>query len=91
MFAFLLVVPFNTRFSRLTSFDRTNYFVTLLPVAVSAFLLLGPVIHHRLLFRHHEKAFLVVVANRLIILAMGSWRWPSPASLCCKRAREPRP
>lgn len=76
MFAFLLVVPFNVGFTRLDSFERNVYFVTLLLVAVAAFLLMAPPIHHRLLFRHHEKLFLVTVANRftiagIIFLAFG--------------------
>ncbi|MGB9185578.1 MAG: DUF6328 family protein [Solirubrobacteraceae bacterium] len=70
MFGFLLIVPFNTGFRRVSSFERTDYFVTLLCVAVSAVLLMSPSIHHRILFRHHEKPYLVRVANRLAIMAM---------------------
>ena len=55
MFGFLLVVPFNAGWSKTTSFERTIYFVTLGLVAVAAFLLMAPPVHHRLLFRHHEK------------------------------------
>jgi hypothetical protein len=53
-----------------SSFERTDYFVTLLCVAISAVLLMSPSIHHRILFRHHEKRYLVRVANRLAIAAM---------------------
>jgi Family of unknown function (DUF6328) len=70
MFAFLLVVPFNTGWTKTTSFERTDYFVTLALVAVAAFLLMAPPIHHRLLFRHHEKRYLITVANRLAIAGM---------------------
>lgn len=70
MFGFLLIVPFNNAFRRVSSFERTVYFVTLLCVATSAVLLMSPSIHHRILFRHHEKPFLVRVANRLAIAAM---------------------
>ena len=70
MFGFLLIVPFNNAFRRVSSFERTDYFVTLLCVAISAVLLMSPSIHHRILFRHHEKPFLVRVANRLAIAAM---------------------
>ena len=69
MFAFLLVVPFNTGWRHVSSFGRTEYFVTLLCVAIAAVLLIAPSIHHRLLFRHHEKPYLVTVANRFAILA----------------------
>jgi Family of unknown function (DUF6328) len=68
LFAFLLVVPFNTGFKKLSSFDRYVYFVTLLCIAIAAALLIAPSIHHRLLFRHGQKAYLVDTANRLAIL-----------------------
>jgi hypothetical protein len=67
MFAFLLVVPFNVGWSKTSSFERTVYFVTLALVAVATFLLMAPPVHHRLLFRHHEKRYLITVANRLAI------------------------
>jgi hypothetical protein len=67
MFAFLLVVPFNAGWRRTTSFERTDYFITLVLVAIAAFLLMAPPIHHRLLFRHHEKSYLVTMGNRLAI------------------------
>lgn len=70
MFGFLLIVPFNTGWRHVSSFERSVYFVTLLCVAVSAVLLLAPSIHHRILFRHGEKPYLISVANRLAILAM---------------------
>jgi hypothetical protein len=70
MFAFLLVVPFNTGFKQVDGFERTVYFVTLLVVAMAAFLLMAPPIHHRLLFRHGEKPFLIGVANYMAIAGM---------------------
>ncbi len=71
MFAFLLVVPFNAGFSRLSSFDRYEYFVTLVCIAAAAVLLIAPSIHHRLLFRMGQKSYLVDAANKLAIIAMG--------------------
>jgi Family of unknown function (DUF6328) len=70
LFGFLLIVPFNTGFRRVTSFQETVYFVALLCIAVSSVLLLAPTIHHRILFRQGEKAFLVRVGNQLSIAAM---------------------
>ncbi len=70
MFAFLLVVPFNTGWKKTTSFERTDYFITLALVATAAFLLMAPPIQHRLLFRHHEKRYLVTIGNRLAIAGM---------------------
>jgi hypothetical protein len=71
MFAFLLVVPFNARWTKTTSFERTVYFVTLAFVALAAFLLIALPIQHRLLFRHHEKRYLVTMGNRLAIAGNG--------------------
>jgi hypothetical protein len=71
LFAFLLVVPFNAGWKTTTSFERTDYFVTLAFVAVAAFLLMAPPIQHRLLFRHHEKRYLVTTGNRLAIAGIG--------------------
>ena len=71
LFAFLLVVPFNTGFSKLSSFDRYVYFVTLLCIAVAATLLIAPSIHHRLLFRRKQKAYLVRMGTTLAIVAGG--------------------
>jgi hypothetical protein len=70
MFAFLLVLPFNKGWTRVDSFQRTVYFITLLVVALAAFLLLAPPIHHRLLFRHGEKPFLIRTGNYLAIAGM---------------------
>jgi hypothetical protein len=70
MFAFLLIVPFNTGWRHTDSFERTVYFVTLLVVAASAFLLMAPPVHHRMLFRHGEKQFLVRLGNDFAIAGM---------------------
>lgn len=67
MFAFLLTLPFQKGWTRVDGFERTVYFVTLLLVALAAFLLMAPSIHHRILFRRGEKPFLVEVANRFAI------------------------
>jgi hypothetical protein len=71
MFAFLLIVPFNVGWRHTDSFERTVYFVTLLVVAASAFLLMAPPVHHRLLFRHGEKQFLVRLGNQFALAGMG--------------------
>jgi cation transport ATPase len=69
LFAFLLIVPFNTGFSKLSSFDRYDYFITLLCIAAAAALLIAPSMHHRLLFRRQEKDYLVRVGTRLAIIS----------------------
>lgn len=66
-FAFLLIVPFNARWSRVGPFDRADYFVTLVCVAAAAALLIAPSIHYRILFRAGEKPYLVDIGNRCAI------------------------
>ena len=70
MFAFLLIVPFNAGWTKADGFERTVYFVTLLVVALAAFLLMAPPIHHRLLFRHGEKPYLIRTGNSMAIAGM---------------------
>jgi hypothetical protein len=70
MFAFLLVVPFNAGWSKTSAVERTVYFVTLALVAIATFLLMAPPVHHRLLFRHHEKPYLIALANKLAIAGL---------------------
>ncbi len=71
LFGFLLAVPFNARFARITPFERNTYYVTLLCVAVAAVLLVAPSIQHRIVFRRAQKDFVVKTGNRLVIIAMG--------------------
>ena len=70
MFGFLLIVPFNSGFHRVSSFEKTVYFVTLLCVATSSVLLMTPSVQHRVLFRRGQKAYLVRTANRLAVISM---------------------
>lgn len=69
MFAFLLVVPFNAGWKEASVFDRWVYFMALLCIAIAAVLLIAPSVHHRLLFRQRERAYLVRVGTRLAIVA----------------------
>jgi hypothetical protein len=71
VFAFLLILPFNARFSKLNGFERGVYMVTLICIAIAAVLMIAPSIHHRLLFRRGQKQYLVDTGNRLMIVAGG--------------------
>jgi len=70
LFAFLLVAPFNQRFSTLSHFERRLYLVTLLCTLLASILLIAPTLQHRLEFRRGEKAYLVRAGNRLTILGL---------------------
>ncbi len=70
LFAFLLIVPFNSGFAHVGGFERTVYFVTLLLAALSAACTIAPSAQHRFLFRHDDKRHLVFVSNRIMIAGL---------------------
>jgi uncharacterized membrane protein len=67
LFAFLLAVPFQQNFSKITGFQEKVYFATLLLTAISAVLLISPSAYHRMTFRMQQKDDLVYLANKLAI------------------------
>jgi uncharacterized membrane protein YiaA len=71
LFAFLLVVPFNQRWTTVTKFQEKVYFVTLLCAAAASAFLIAPSVQHRIEFRRQDKEYIVVVANRLAIIGLG--------------------
>ena len=70
LFAFLLAVPFSSRFGDVDDFERDVYFVALLLAALSIVLLMAPSIQHRILFRREQKLYLVNLGNTLTIAGM---------------------
>jgi hypothetical protein len=70
LFAFLLIVPFDTGFAHVGTFERAVYFVTLICAALAAACTIAPSARHRFLFRHYDKERLVFVANRLVIVGL---------------------
>src|SRR4051795_6064266 len=71
LFAFLLAVPFQQNFTKITPFQEKVYFATLLLTAVSAILLISPSAYHRLTFRRQQKDHLIFLANRFAIAGLG--------------------
>ena len=72
LFAFLLTVPFNGRFERVTDLQRGVYFVTLLLVLLSSTLVMAPTSYHRLRFRQRDKERLLRISNRFAIAGIGA-------------------
>jgi hypothetical protein len=72
LFAFLLAVPFQQNFTKITEFQKGVYFATLLLTAISAVLLISPSAYHRLTFRMQQKDHLIFLANRFMILGLGA-------------------
>jgi hypothetical protein len=70
LFAFLLTAPLANRFAELSSFQRYDYFLTLLFAGAAAILLIAPTAYHRILFRCGDKEHLVQVANRFTLAGL---------------------
>ena len=67
LFAFLLTVPFSSRFDAITDFQRGAYFAALVCSAAASVLLIAPTAVHRILFRLGQKEYMVEVSNRLAL------------------------
>jgi hypothetical protein len=70
LFAFLLILPFQSGFPDVTAFQEKVYFGTLVSVAVASIMLIGPTPRHRIQFRRDDKAYIVFTANRLAIVGL---------------------
>jgi hypothetical protein len=72
LFGFLLSLPFQARFTRLSHGQRDLYLASLVLAALATALLLGPVAYHRLVFRRGQKERLVRAANVMALLGLGT-------------------
>lgn len=70
LFAFLLSIAFQARFTSTSGFQRDIYLVTLMLSGVSVATLIAPVAVHRFLFRFRMKDEVVAVTNGLAIAGM---------------------
>jgi uncharacterized protein DUF6328 len=70
LFAFLLAVPFQQGFTKITGFQKDVYFGTLVFTSLSAVMLISPSAYHRLTFRYQQKRKLVFYANRFAIVGL---------------------
>ena len=70
LFAFLLIVPFNSGFAGIGPFERGVYLFTLVCAALAAVCAIAPSAWHRVLFRCDDKRHIVFHANRSVIGAL---------------------
>jgi predicted membrane channel-forming protein YqfA (hemolysin III family) len=70
LFAFLLAVPFQQGFEKITSFQRDVYFGTLICTAIAAVMLISPSAYHRVTFRYQQKRKLIFYANQFSIVGL---------------------
>jgi cation transport ATPase len=67
LFAFLLAVPFSNGYNRITNYQKSVFFATLLLTAVSTACFIVPTAYHRLNFRQREKERILVISNKFAI------------------------
>jgi Family of unknown function (DUF6328) len=67
LFAFLLIVPFQQGFSRVTDAERAVYVLAVLATTAALICLIAPASYHRLRFRAADKKRLLFISNRLAI------------------------
>ena len=70
LFGFLLTVPFQQGFRRISEFQEYLYFITLLLAATASAFLIAPSALHRILFRDHDKEWIVKTGSRLVLLGL---------------------
>jgi hypothetical protein len=63
LFAFLLTVPFSSRFSDLNDGQRAVYFVTFVATTIAITLFMAPTAYHRLRFRQGDKEQMLRTSN----------------------------
>jgi len=61
---FLLTVPFTARYSELSDGQVRIYLAVLCGAVLSTGFVVAPVAFHRLLFRHHERRWIIRAADR---------------------------
>ena len=65
LFAFLLTIPLQARFTALDEHHRDVFVAALLCAALATACIIAPVAYHRVLFRRHMKTSVVNAAARL--------------------------
>jgi hypothetical protein len=70
LFAFLLTIPFTSRFTQLTDAQHAVFFGTFCAAIVSTALLMAPSAYHRLRWRRFDKEAMLQISNRLAIAGL---------------------
>ncbi len=69
LFAFLLIVPFQSSFQAAGDRTETAYFVAFAATSLAYVCTIAPGVQHRLRWRRHDKEALLRTANRLTVVA----------------------
>jgi hypothetical protein len=70
LFAFLLAVPFQQGFQRVTETQKDLYFATLMATCAATACLIAPSANHRIRFHKRDRAYLIESANRFLIAGL---------------------
>jgi Flp pilus assembly protein TadB len=70
LFAFLLTMPFTQQFTKVSTVQRSSYYVAFLSTAIASVLLIAPTAIHRLRFREQDKEHVLQTSNKLAITGM---------------------
>jgi hypothetical protein len=71
LFAFLLSVPFASRFEQLSSLDRVVYYVAVASSAGALTFLMGEAGYHQLRGRPYDKSIMIRTTSRQAVVALG--------------------
>jgi Flp pilus assembly protein TadB len=69
LFAFLMVLPFQQRWTTVTDTEKTAYFIAFISTALASVLLIAPSPYHRIRFRDEDKFDLLRFGNRMLLAA----------------------
>jgi amino acid transporter len=67
LFAFLLVLPFQQRWTITTDLQKAAYFISFASTAIASILLIAPSPYHRIRFRDEDKFDLLRFGNRMLL------------------------
>jgi hypothetical protein len=70
LFAFLLAVPFQQGFQRITPTQKDLYFATLLATCAATICLIAPSATHRLRFHQRDRAYIIESASKFLIAGL---------------------
>jgi hypothetical protein len=67
---FLLTLPFQARFEKLSTFEQNVYLTTVASSVIATGLVIAPVSLHRILFRQRARRQMVSIAQRLALAGL---------------------
>jgi hypothetical protein len=70
LFAFLLAIPFQQGFDKISDADRRWFFVSIVLTALASMFLIAPSAHHRLRFRDRAKEQMLKAASAYALVGL---------------------